>query len=229
MDGTLMWAQELAHPYSLAAVVAWSAWFHLFRRESALAQAQVGKAIVLCQQHGYRFYLARCIVIEGWVLAQQGQIAVGMARMQEGLAALLTMDAYIDHPVFLALLAEVYGQAGQPEQGLRLLDEALDNVATTGQRHYEAEMHRLKGELLRMEGADAQNVESQFLQALTIARQQEAKSLELRAAMSLARLWRQQDKRRAAYDLLAEVYGWFTEGFDTPDLQDAQALLAALA
>src|SRR5215467_13567362 len=130
----------------------------------------------------------------------------------------------------LALLAETYGKAGQAAEGLRVLAEALAHVHATEERFYEAEIHRLKGELLLARSAENQvEAEACFHEALTIARHQQAKSLELRAAMSLARLWQQQGKRAEARALLAPVYGWFTEGFDTADLQDAKALLEALA
>lgn len=227
MDRTLLLAQEVTHPYSLAGVFCWSAWHHLFRREPALAQAQAEQAVALSQQQGFRYWLAHCMIIEGWALAQQGQVAAGIARMHEGLAARQAMDGHLHWPAYLAMLAETYGNAGQPAQGLRLLDKALGHVEATGERMSEAELHRLKGELLWMRGADALEVESQFLQALAIARQQEAKALELRAAMSLGRLW-QQKKRQEARQLLGEVYGWFTEGFDTPDLKQARTLLEAL-
>ena len=132
-------------------------------------------------------------------------------------------------PGFLARLAVAYGQVGQVDEGLHLVVEALAVVDTTGERYYKAELHRLHGELLlRQAVAEAQAAEACFQQALAVARRQQAKSWELRAATSLSRLWQHQGKRAAAYDLLAPVYGWFTEGFDTADLQEAKALLAAL-
>ncbi len=133
-------------------------------------------------------------------------------------------------PYFLALLAEVYGTTGQPETGLALLTEALTLVDTTGERLYEPELYRLKGVLLLQQSSDNQaEAETCFHHALDIARNQQAKSFELRAATSLARLWQQHGKRQEAHDLLAPVYGWFTEGFDTADLQSAKALLDELA
>ena len=130
----------------------------------------------------------------------------------------------------LAQLAVAYGQVGQVDEGMPLLAEALAMVDTTGERASEAELHRLHGELLlRQAVPEAQTAEACFQQALAIARRQQAKWWELRAAMSLARLWQQQGKRQEASDLLASIYGWFTEGFDTADLQDARALLEALS
>src|SRR5262249_43093830 len=134
--------------------------------------------------------------------------------------------AALQRPYFLALLAEVHGTMGQPEAGLTVLTKALALVDQTGEHFYEAELYRLKGALLVQQHADHQaEAEHCFLHALAIARNQQAKSLELRVATSLARLWQQQGKRQEAHDLLAPIYGWFTEGFDTADLQDAKALL----
>ena len=127
------------------------------------------------------------------------------------------------------MLAEALGKAGEAEEGLRVLAEGLALVEQHGERVHEAELYRLKGELLLLSGDNDTAAHTCFQQALHIARQQQAKSLELRTAMSLGQLWQQQGKRDAARQLLAEVYGWFTEGFATADLQAARALLAALA
>jgi len=133
-------------------------------------------------------------------------------------------------PWLLALLAVAYGQSGQAEEGLLLLAEALAVMDDTGERRDEAELYRIKGELLlRLAVSDAPQAEACFQQALAVARRQQAKSWELRTAMSLSRLWQQQGKRNAARELLAPIYGWFTEGFDTLDLKEAKALLDALA
>ena len=149
--------------------------------------------------------------------------------MQQGLAAYRAMGAEVLRPYFLVLLAEAYGKAGQIEAGLTLLAEALAEVATTGEHLYEPELYRLKGELtLALSAEHHADAETCFRQALDMAHRQEAKSLELRAAMSLARLWQHQSKRAEAHQLLAEVYGWFSEGFDTADLQEAKALLEEL-
>jgi predicted ATPase len=150
--------------------------------------------------------------------------------MHQGLAAWRATGAEVFRSHYLALLAEAYGKAGQAAQGLTTLAEALAVVEGTGERWWEAELHRLRGELLwQYPKARPEEVEACFQQALDIARRQEAESLELRAAMSLVRLWQQQGKRAAAYELLAPIYGWFTEGFDTADLHEAKALLEALA
>ena len=128
-----------------------------------------------------------------------------------------------------SMLAEVHSSLGQPEAGLTALSKALALVEKTGERYYEAELHRLKGELLLHADSKVSHAATCFQQALAIARRQQAKSLELRAAMSLSRLWHQHGKRDEAHDLLAPIYGWFTEGFDTADLQEAKALLHAVS
>ena len=167
--------------------------------------------------------------MRGWALAMQGEAAAGVAHLRQGLAS---PDVGPEHlrPHWLALLAEAYGRAGQPQAGLQVLAEAVTLMATTEMWWSEAEMSRLQGELrLQLASPDVPQAEACFQQALDVARRQQAKSLELRAALSLSRLWQQQGKREAARELLAPIYGWFTEGFDTIDLREAQVLLAELA
>jgi predicted ATPase len=150
--------------------------------------------------------------------------------MHQGLAAYRATGAELFRTYWLALLAEAYGTAGQVQEGLQALDEALALVDTNGERYWEAELYRRKGELLLQSGVwdAAPGAEVCFQQALAVARRQQAKALELRAALSLSRLWRHQGKRAEIYQLLAEVYGWFTEGFATADLHEARVLLGAL-
>ena len=168
-------------------------------------------------------------IMRGWALAMQGQGAEGLTQLRQGLDAYRATGAECQRPNFLGMLAEVHRSLRQPEAGLTALSEALTLVEKTGERYYEAELHRLKGELLLQQATPVvSHAETCFQQALDIACRQQAKSLELRAAMSLSRLWQQQGKRDAAHDLLAPIYGWFTEGFDTPDLIEAKQLLEAL-
>jgi predicted ATPase len=149
--------------------------------------------------------------------------------MHEGMAIYRATDAALFLPYFLTLLAETYGAASQPDAGLRLLDEARTVMDSTQEHVYEAEVHRVQGELVLTQAADQHTLaETCFQHALGIARRQQAKSWELRAAMSLSRLWQQHGKRDEARELLAPLYGWFTEGFDTADLQEATTLLDAL-
>ncbi len=159
----------------------------------------------------------------------QGQGQAGIAQIRQGLAAFQATGARSGVPYYLAWLAEAYRQGGQTEEGLRVLAEALALVNAGDECRHEAELYRLKGQLLLAHSTEPPTeVEACFQQALAVARRQQAKSLELRAAMSLARLWQQQGKQSAARELLAPVYGWFTEGFDTADLQEARVLLEAL-
>jgi predicted ATPase len=160
----------------------------------------------------------------------QGQGTEGLTQLCQGLDAYRATGAAFQRPHFLGMLAAVHRSLGQPEAGLTALREALALVEKTGERYYAAELHRLQGELLLQHATpEVPHAEACFQQALAIARRQQAKSLELRAAMSLSRLWQQQGKRDEAQGLLAPIYGWFTEGFDTADLQEARALLEELA
>ena len=168
-------------------------------------------------------------ILRGWALTHQGQAKEGIAQITQGLMTYRTAGSELARPYFLTLLAEAHKIQGEAAAGLTVLTEALALVDTTGERWYEPELYRLKGELLLQQHVDHQaEAESCFHHALEIARHQQAKSFELRTATSLARLWQQQGKRQEASDLLAPVYGWFTEGFDTPDLQDAKMLLEEL-
>jgi len=222
-------AQELSHPFSLAFALAFAAWLHQLRREGQAAQERAAAAIALSTDQGFPFWVAWGTILRGSALAEQGQRAEGIAQMRQGIAAWRATGAELQRPYYLALLAEAYGKAGQAEEGLSVLAEALTAVHKTGERQHEAELHRLKGELLLALSAEKHaEAETCLHQALDIARHQQAKSLELRAATSLSRLWQHQGKRQEARQLLAEVYGWFTEGFDTADLLEAKVLLEAL-
>jgi predicted ATPase len=186
--------------------------------------------MTIVTEQGFEHYVGGAMLEQGWALAAQGQDEQGMAQMHQGLAALQATGTGLLVAEYLVLLAEVYGRIGQAEEGLRLLAEALALVDAMGEHYYAAEGARLQGELRRRQATpDEPQAECCFHQALEIARQQQAKSLELRAATSLSRLWQQQGQRTDAYELLAPVYGWFTEGFDTADLQEAKALLEELS
>ena len=161
---------------------------------------------------------------------QQGRAKEGIEQMHQGLTAHRATGALAGRPIWLALLAEAHGSLGQPEEGLTVLTEALALADTTGERLWEPELYRLQGELLLQQSSDNQtDAVTCFQHALEIARHQQAKSCELRTATSLARLWQRQGKRDEARQVLGDVYNWFTEGFDTADLQDAKALLDELA
>jgi predicted ATPase len=223
-------AQQIAHPFSLSFVLSWAAMFHQFRREERWTQERAEAAITLATTQDFPFWMAFGSILRGWALARQGQAQEGIEQMHQGLRAFRATGAEVLRPYCLALLADAHSVIGQPEAGLMVLTEALTLAETTGERLYESELYRLKGELLLQQNS-ANHVEAEtcFQHSISIAQSQQAKSLELRSATSLARLWQQQGKRQEAHDLLAPVYHWFTEGFDTADLQEAQALLDALA
>jgi predicted ATPase len=223
-------AREPAHPFTLAYALCFAGELHQLRREVQAAQERAEAEIALCTEQGFALYLARTTILRGWALAKQGQWEEGMGQMHQGLSAYRGTEAEQIRPYCLGLLAETYRDAGQTEEGLAVLAEALAVIHSTGERIYEAELYRLNGELrLRLATDNAAEAETYFRQALDVARSQQAKSLELRATMSLSRLWQQQGKQAEAHALLASIYGWFTEGFDTADLQEAKALLEVLA
>ena len=223
-------AQDMSHTYSLAFTMHYAALIHQCRREVQAVQELAEAEMALASAQGFPFYSEGSMIRRGWVLVQQGAMEEGIAQLQQGLDGWLARGHNLGTTHVLARLAEAYGKAGQAEKGLRVLAEALTAMHKIGERLYEGELYRLKGELLLAHSVE-HDVEAGacFHQALDVARHQQAKLLELRAAMSLSRLWQQQGKRAEAYELLAPVYGWFTEGFDTADLQEAKALLETLA
>jgi len=224
-------AQELAHPWSLAHVRLMAAVVvQLSRRDVLAVHEQAEAAVTLSTEQGFQLWAAMGTSLRGWALAMQGQDEAGMAQVRQGIVALRATGAALWVPYFCTVLADASAYLGHPEDGLQALAEAYTLVQQHEERWWEAEIHRLRGVLLlRQPGTPQAEAATCFQQALDVARRQEAKSLELRAAMSLARLWQQQGKRAEAYDLLAPIYVWFTEGFDTADLQEAKALLDALA
>jgi predicted ATPase len=220
-------ARQIAHPVTLVEVLDFAAWVHQCRGEEQLTREQAEAAVALATEHKIAFFLAHATILVGWALVEQGQTTEGIAQIRQGLAAHRATGAVV--PLPSVMLAEAYGKVGQPEEGLLVVAEAQAEVHK-GLRYYEAELYRLKGELLL--GLSTKNqaeAETCFHQALDIARRQQARSLELRAAVSLGRLWQRHGKRAAAYELLAAIYGWFSEGFETADLREAKVLLEALA
>jgi predicted ATPase len=230
MRAALALAHQCQHPFCLAFMLILAATLSQCRRECQAVARQAKASMALAQQQEFPLLLAMGTVFQGWVLAEQGRADEGIAQMCRGIAAFRATGAELFRPHFLGLLAEAYGRSARADQGLEALDEALALVDRTEERLHESECYRLKGQLLlaRSMGNHAA-AEACFHHALTIARQHQAKSLELRAAMSLARLWQRQGKCDEARELLAPIYGWFTEGFDTADLQEATTLLDALA
>jgi class 3 adenylate cyclase/predicted ATPase len=233
-DEGLTLAQELAHPFSLAFALNLAAMIHQLHRERQLTQERAEAAIILCTDQGFPFWLASGTLLRGWALAEQGQGEERIRQISQGLAACRATGAGVFGPYFLALQAEAHENTDQTAEGLTVLAEALATVGKTGERHYEAELYRLKGQLTlqsKLQGprSKVEEAEECFRKAIEIARRQQAKSLELRAVMNLARLWQQQGKKDEARQVLAEIYSWFTEGFDTRDLQEAKALLDELS
>jgi predicted ATPase len=246
IDEALALARALAHPFSVALALDYAAMLHQFCRERHLAQESAQAAIALCTEQGFAYYLAWGTMMLGWARASQGGDVDGIAQMRTGLAAIKATGASLRQPYYLGLLAEASAIAGHLEDGFALLAEALTVVDRTGERWSESELHRLKGELLLHSRARhlqlpvspsgsayctllAERAEESFRHALDVAGRQQAKSWELRAATSLGRLWQSQGRHKQASDLLAPLYGWFTEGFDTADLRDAKTLLDELS
>jgi predicted ATPase len=212
---------------SMASAYFFGAIVHQLRREEPLAQGCAEAAIAISSEHGLVLYQAVATTAHGWALFNQGQHDEGIKRMRQGLAAHEATGARVVYPHFLALLAEALGKTEQEEEGLRLLDEAF-TLAERGEKYYLAELFRIKGDLIRAQG-DFRAAEACFHQSIKIAKQQRAKSWELRAATSIARLYQSQDKYEEARCLLAPIYQSFTEGFETPDLREARWLLQELS
>ncbi|MGE0824916.1 MAG: adenylate/guanylate cyclase domain-containing protein [Candidatus Binatia bacterium] len=243
-------ARSSSNFFNLSFALIFAAGLHQLRREGQLTQSYAEDGIVLAREHGFTALLSAGTIRRGWALAEQGRAGEGLRLMQQGLTDRQATGAELAQPYFLALQAEVSGKLGQIEPALILLSEALAAMSTSGEHRLEAELHRFKGELtLQTQSVVSRQLsvlspqsltpntqtevereaENCFLKAIGVAQKQHAKSLELRAATSLARLWQQQGKLAKARELLAPVYHWFTEGFDTKDLQEAQALLETLS
>jgi predicted ATPase len=224
-------AHELAHLFSLILALTFFSFLCHFRRQAGMAQEQAQAVTTLCTEQGIApQYLATAGIVRGWAEVHETRAMQGIAEIRHALDQLEAMRVHQRRSYYLAILAETYGSVGEPEQGLGALTKAEAFMEETGEGLWKAEIHRVRGELLLRRSSEGHGqAEACFRKALNTARRQESRSLELRAAASLARLWTDQGKRAEAYDLLAPVYGWFTEGFDTADLKDAKALLDELA
>jgi predicted ATPase len=233
-DEALTLAQTLGHSYSLAWALSQAAMLHQFRREEQLTEERAEALIILSDEQGFPLWMMQGPIWRGWALAEQGKKAEGIAQIHQGLAAYRAIGGEVLRPYFLALLAEAHGSLGQAEEGLGVLAEALTIVQKSRERIYLAELYRIKGTLtleskVESHKSKVEEAEECFLKAIAIAQRQQAKSWELRAVMSLARLWQSQGKTAEARRMLAEIYNWFTEGFDTKDLQEAKALIQELS
>jgi class 3 adenylate cyclase/predicted ATPase len=223
-------AHELGHAYTTCHALFLNCWLHQLRGEAGIVRQRVAAAVALATEHGLSAWAADRIVLHGWALAAEGEVAAGMAELRQGFAAERASGVLLFQPSFRGLLADTCTRAGDATEALALLAEALAIVDKIEVRWFEAELHRLKGEaLLRTASADAAESEACFGRAIDVARQQGARWWELRAATSLARLWAERGERRRAHDLLAPVHAWFTEGADTSSLKSAAALLDSLA
>jgi predicted ATPase len=250
IDEALTLAEELSHPFSLAFALNFSAALNQRLHNIQAVQGQIEALMMLSREQGFSYWSAWGTIRQGWVLTEQGQVEEGITQGHQGLAAMQATGAALNRSYGLVWLAEAYGKMGQFEEGLSVLAEAFTVVDKTGDRTFEAELYRLKGELtlqqqFKVQSSEfkvpspqyltpstqvevEQEAEECFHKAIEIARKQQAKSLELRAVMSLVRLWQQQYKQHEARNMLAEIYGWFIEGLDTKDLQEAKALLEEL-
>jgi class 3 adenylate cyclase/predicted ATPase len=230
LHGALALAHELSHPYSLAFAQWTAAYIYQWHRDVPTVHEQAEAAVALATEQGFTHWVALGTSLRGWALAMQDQGETGLAQVRQGITAWRAAGGAVRVPYFCTLLADVCNHLGYTADGLQALAEAHTLVEQHDERWWEAEVCRLRGVLLlRQPGASQAEAEAWVQRALDVARRQEAKSLELRAAMSLSHLWQQQGKQAEARELLTSVYGWFTEGFDTADLQEAKALLEELA
>jgi predicted ATPase len=218
-------AEQMSYPFTLAFALCTTALLGQFRRESRQVKELAERVIDLSVEYGFQYNLGMSEILRGWALAEEGEIEEGAMQIRHGLDRLKGLGAEMFRPHGLCLLADVCGRMGRASDGLAALAEAAGVVRRTGEAYYEAELYRIKGELLLQSGAGDQQAEAVLFEALNIARKQKAKAWELRAAMSLARLYLGQGERRKANQILSDVYEWFTQGFDTADMKEARALL----
>ena len=239
-DEALGLAQRLEHPFSFAFALQFVAQLHHYRREAPIARERAAEVLRIASEEGFPLLSGMGTIIRGWALAKEKHGLEGLAEIQRGLVEWRATGHELERPHFLGLLAEAYDTVDQPGQGLAALAEARAEADKTEEGFWDAELYRLHGELsLRIAETstgsagesriDRLNSEASFMKAIEIARLQQARSLELRAAMSLSRLWRRQGKTKEARQVLEAIYNWFTEGFDTPDLKEAKTLLDDLA
>jgi class 3 adenylate cyclase/predicted ATPase len=229
-DRALALSRELGHANTLAFALLQAGMAAVFARDVATACAYSNDCVTLASEHGFALWAACGRILQGWADAQKGEATMGIARIRDGMVAVEATGARLRTPLHLALLVEALALAGKKEEGLAALDHALATAAVSGEKGWDAEIHRLRGELIgRLPYRDPTKAGESFRTALAIAREQGTRGYELRAATSLARLWREHGRRGEARDLLAPLYGWFTEGFDTADLKEAKALLQTLS
>jgi tetratricopeptide (TPR) repeat protein len=221
-------ARRLESPFSLSWALLNASRYLRISRDEAAGGAWLEEGVGIAREYGFRWLLGWGAIESGWRLVRGGSVDEGLALFREGLDLLQAQGTRVGQSINLSFLAEAYGHAGQAPRGLDVLADALGFVERVGERHFESGLHRVRGELLAALGRDAAG-EASFRRALQVAREQNAKSLELRAALSLARLWQRRGRIQEARELLAEIHAWFTEGFDRPDVTDARQLLDELS
>jgi len=227
IDAALTVARRLGHVYSLVFALSRAIMIELATGSPHDAQRHAEEMVSLSTEHGFPYFLAWGTVHRGTALTALGHAQEGLTLITKGLSMVRATGSVLGTPWMLTRLAEAHRRLGQPGEGLNCLAEAAQIIENTDERRDEAELHRVRGDLVNATG-DQATVEQSFHQALAVAQRQSAKLFELRAATSLARLWRDQGKPTEARDLLAPIYNWFTEGFDTPVLKKAKALLHQL-
>jgi tetratricopeptide (TPR) repeat protein len=220
---------EARQPYIKANAFSSAAYHYVTKGDVPNARDMAEKTIALSEEHGYSFLLGGALGAMGWVLGEEGQLEEGINLIHEGLSIVKDVGSWLLYQQELLMLADTYRKAGKILEGLAVIEEAMVMVHENGFLLEEPEFHRLKGELLRLKGGASDEVQVCFQRAIEIAKRLNAKSWELRATVSLCRLWQEQGKREQAKKMLEDIYGWFTEGFDTRDLKDAKSLLDALS
>ena len=229
-DDALKNARETGQAATLLFALDFVTWLHIWRGDYAAANPLLDEAIALADEKGVLLWKAAAMLCQGWLLASTGKAPRAVQTITLGIAAWRSTGSTLWIPFYLSHLARAHAELGQLDDARRCIGDAMSAMETTKEKWCEAEIHRLAGEIaLKSPERHAAEAEAYFERALAVARQQQAKSWELRASMSLARLWRSQGKVQQARELLAPVYGWFTEGFDTRDLKEAKALLEELA
>jgi predicted ATPase len=218
-------AVERGHRFSTTYARIWDARLHLFLRNISLVEQKSAELVAFCREHQDTFWLQEAEAMLAWVQAERGEVEAGIASIYAAMETSEALGMVMERPFFLLLQARLHGQSGDLERGLQLLDEALNFIEKTEGRWCEAEVYRCQGELYELNGEDIL-AEAAFRRAMETARRQSARMLELRAALALGRMWLRQGKCTQAKSLIAPLFGWFKEGLDTPDLQDARLLLA---
>jgi class 3 adenylate cyclase/predicted ATPase len=227
LDQSLALARDLAHPPTLADTLAGAASIRVIRRESLEVEELIGSLLPLVSRHGSAVGMANVKMLHGWALVARGRVDEGLVQLRLGLGAWRASGSTFSAPFRLGRAADAYRMAGQPEEAMRLVIEATETMDRTGERWFEAELHRLRGQLL-MDSGDHHQAENCFRRAIEVARSQSARLFELRSANNLGQLWRSQGHPEKARELLAPLFAWFADGFDTVDLKEAKALLDAL-